>query len=103
MNHLPVFRHMVKAIGDKNFKKTAYRYNLLEFLPTGGFIRKQGVWYKDTAMRMDKDGNKRYEMQLAGDWRLVSADEFRQFKAVWDARRTELSLPPVDDFGNDVN
>lgn len=103
MKHLPVFRRMVKAVGDKDFKNTAYRYALVEFLPTGGFIRKDRVWIGDTKMRGKKNRDRLYEMQIAGDWRLISADEFHQLKVIWDTRRVELGHTPVDEFGQDVN
>lgn len=104
--HLPVFRRMIKAIGDKDFKNTAYRYKLVEFLPTGGFIRKDKVWIGDTKMRGPKrktNVDRLYEAQIAGIWHLISAEEFAQYKVIWDARRVILGHTPVDEFGNDVN
>lgn len=95
---LPVFRRMVKAIGDHaNPKATAYRYEVIEFWPDGRFIRRPAVFIADTQMRAD--GDRLYEMQWAGGWELVSMDEFYVNKMAWDKLRTGLSLPYVDELG----
>lgn len=101
MNQPPVFRRMVKAIGDHlDPKRTAYRYEIVEFWPDGKFARRPAVYINDTQMRAD--GDRVYEMGLGWEWRLISAAEFQQFKIMWDAHRIALGYTPIDELGQDA-
>lgn len=102
MTDLPRFRRMIKAIGNEDFKNTAYRYELVEFgLPKGGFIRRPDVFIKDTEMRAD--GDRLYEMEDGqGGWVLISKAEFDSYKALWDSLRRDLGLGPIDEMGDSI-
>lgn len=89
INDLPVFRRVVKAIGEhENPQATAYRYELVEYRPDGRFIVKPAVPIAETQLRAD--GDRLYEAQEGFGWRLLSADEFLMFKLAWDALRADL-------------
>lgn len=98
MSTLPVFRRMVKAIGDHlDPKRTAYRYEIVEFWPDGKFVRRPAVYINDTQMRAD--GDRAYEMGTGWDWSLISADEFHELKLAWDRHRQTLGYSAVDEMG----
>ncbi len=101
MISLPVFRRMVKAIGDHlDPKRTAYRYELIEFWPDGKFKRHIGVPINETQMRADSD--RLFEVGSGWDWTLLSADEFHGFKLAWDHLRRDLGYSFVDELGQDA-
>lgn len=98
MFEIPMFRRMIKAIGDHvNPKQTAYRYDLIEFNPKGTFTFRQAVLVTDTQMRAD--GDRLYEISTIGDLSLISEAEFKLFKHHWDELRKGLGYGPVDEFG----
>lgn len=89
MSQLPVFRRMVKAIGDHlDPKRTAYRYEILEFWPNGTFLRRPAVNITETQMRAD--GDREYEVGSGWDWTLISADEFQALLNSWNSHRQTL-------------
>ena len=102
MSQLPVFRRMIKAIGDHvNPKDTAFRYEIVEFRPNGTFQRLPAVLIDNTAMRADDV--KVYEVSLGWEWRLIPAADFHEFKLIWDEFRRGLGYCPVDEMGNAAN
>lgn len=95
---LPLFRHVIKAIGNhEDAKNTAYRYEIVEFQPSGRFIIRPAVFITETQMRAD--GDRLYEMQEAGSYVLASAQEFQAFKTAWDELRVGLGYSAVDAAG----
>ena len=68
---LPFFRKMIRAIGDHDRPtETAYRYELVEFWPSGTFRKVLNLSITKTQMRMT-DENRHFEEQVTGDWKLI--------------------------------
>lgn len=94
---LPRVRRVIKAIGNEDFKKTAYRYEVVEFRPDGMIHTTPDLFIDQTQLRAD--GVKLYEAWDGQGWVLISAAEFYAHKAVWDKLRQDRGYPPVDEYG----
>lgn len=99
MNTLPYFRKIVRAIGEHNNPaKTAYRYELIEFLPSGTYQRIPDLLITKTQMRMINE-NRHFEEQVAGQWKLIDTDTFKSYEAAWNEKHLTLGYTPINDEG----
>jgi hypothetical protein len=102
MSDLPTFRHLIKAVNEdsKDEDSTAYSYKIIEYQSNGRFIFRPNVKIEGTKMR--SDGIKLYEVQDGDRFRLLTSQEFRTHKILWDDLRASKGYTKVDDKGVEV-